>query len=156
MKFVQRLADGHWVSGQANGFQLYTGWIDLLVQNLSYNKSVWVDLTIIQTMLGQDTTHKVSLPAEYKETLPYENERWGCHTPEFPPVMGYPGVVSYIREATYRARMIVEGQEIIDLENYRLYSYQPQSVTQQHPEVQQMFIPPYDMETNPSVNFFHQ
>lgn len=132
MKFIQRLADGLWISGHANGFDLYTGWIDLNVQNIGYEKKVWVDLTIVQTMLGQDTTHQVSIPAEFKETLADGTERWGCHTPEFPPVMGYPGMVSYIRKASYKTRMVVNGQEITDLNDYTLYRYQANAMPQQN------------------------
>ena len=67
MKFIGRLADGLWVSGQTQGFDLYTGWIDLQLENLGFEKQVWVDLTFIQAMLGQETTHRVSIPAVYKK-----------------------------------------------------------------------------------------
>lgn len=125
MKFIEKMSDGVWVSGNAHGFDLYTGWIDLKVENLDYDKQVWVDLKIIQSMFGQDTLHQTSLPAKFKESLSDNKERWGCHTPQFPPVMEYPGVLSYIREASYRARLIVNGQEISDLKEYTLYQYSP-------------------------------
>ncbi|HHZ20505.1 MAG TPA: hypothetical protein GX391_08375 [Firmicutes bacterium] len=131
MKFIGRLADGLWVSGQTQGFDLYTGWIDLQLENLGFEKQVWVDLTFIQAMLGQETTHRVSIPAVYKETLPNNKERWGCHTPEFPPVLEYPGILNLTRQVTYKPRMIVGGQEIVDLETYILFQYTPELHRQQ-------------------------